>query len=248
MTKISAAPMEVLLFTLLLIAYVKMEESERKQVSRAIYLFGLTGMFLLGFTLLRVYMPGEGALHMVNSSGHFPNQSIEALNLEYFGTFHITSLINTGYSYIFGEDAIRFSFLTYQYGTMLFGEFDYMYFLQKSPSLHLVMQAVLLFALLFPLGLLSFIVQLYRLPLLHKLLFATLLFNLLLILKFIFDYPSLCHTDFRFFVPSFLLLAYMFSKGLEPMFNVKFLAYILKVWIGILVTTEMVFFILLLLS
>jgi hypothetical protein len=244
-TKISAAPMELLLFSLLLVAYVKAEEGTVSMVRKALYLFGVVGLFLLGFTLLRVYLPVEGTFHMVNSSAYFPKQSIEALDLAYFGTFHITSLLNAGYSYVFGHDAIRFSFLTYQYGTMFFGEFDYAYFVNKMPYLLYVMQAVLALGLIFILGFVLFIIRIYRHSLLENLLFVTLLLNLLLILKFIFDYPSVCNTDFRYFVGSFVLLGFFFAKGLEPMYNIKGLRYVINVWVGLLAISEVVFFTLL---
>ena len=249
LTKLSAAPMELLLFVLLLIAYVKAEEeSSSLAVSKSLYLFGLVGMFLLGFTLLRVYLPIEGTFHMVNSSGHFPGQTIQALDTGYFGTFHIGTLVQAGQSHVFGIDAIRFSFPTYQYGTMFFGEFDYAWFIKKSPYLHYVMQAVLAFGLIFVLGLIFFMLRLYRHSLLENLLFATVVLNLLLILKFMFDYPSICNTDFRYFVGSFPLIAFLFAKGLEPIFDIRFLGKILSVWLGILAVSEILFFIFLLLS
>jgi 4-amino-4-deoxy-L-arabinose transferase-like glycosyltransferase len=246
LTKISAAPMEVLLFALLTAAYVKAEEGTLPAVRKALYLFGVVGLFLLGFTLLRVYLPVEGTLHMVNSSGHFPGQTIRALDTEYFATFHIVPLLQAGYSHIFGIDAIRFSFPTYQYGTMFFGEFDYAWFINKIHSLHMVMQAVLALGLIFILGLLLFILRAYRHTLLENLLFVTLLLNLLLILKFMFDYPSICNTDFRYFVGSFVILAFVFAKGLEPLYAVKYIGNVLAGWIVLLAVSEVLFFALLL--
>ena len=243
LTKISAVPMELLLFGLLLVVYVKAEEGNAPTVRKALYLFGVVGLFLLGFTLLRLYLPVEGVFHMVNSSGHFPKQGIEALDTAYFGTFHIGTLIQAGQSYVFGEDAIRFSFPTYQYGTMFFGEFDYTWFLNKNPYLHYIMQAILAFGLIFVLGFLAFIFRLYRHTLLENLLFITLLLNLLLILKYMLDYPSICNTDFRYFVGSFPILAYVFAKGFEPLYQVKFIDKIMYVWVGSLAVSEIVFFI-----
>ena len=243
LTKISAAPLEVLLFALLIAAYLK--EEDISAVRRNLYGFGALGLFLLGFTLLRVYLPVEETFHLVNSSGHFPGQSIKALDLNYFGTFHIGTLIQTGSSHVFGKDAIRFSFPTYQYGTMFFGEFDYTWFLNQSPWLHDVMQAVLALGLVYLLGIAAFILFLYRASLLEKLLFATFLLNLLLILKFMFDYPSVCNTDFRYFVGSFVLLAFFFAKGLASMYRVKFIGYLLNVWLALLAFSELLFFILL---
>lgn len=248
LTKISAAPVELLLFALLLVSYMKAEEGNTSMVRKALYLFGLVGLFLLGFTLLKVYLPVESTFHMVNSSGYFPRQHIETFGMDYFGTFNLPALVHTGYSYIFGDDAIRFSFLSYQYGTMFFGEFDYAYFLGKSTYLHLAMQSVLVLGLLFPLGFMLFAVRSYRLPLLDKLLFATLLLNFLLILKFMFAYPSICNTDFRYFVGSLVLLALVFAKGLEPLYNKKLMGTILKIWITLLAGCEIFFLIFLIMA
>jgi len=248
LTKISAAPMELLLFVLLIAGYFKAGEDNVQAVRRSLYLFGAVGMFLLGFTLLRVYLPIEGTFHMVNSSGHFPGQTIQALDMGYFGTFHIGTLIQAGQSHVFGLDAIRFSFPTYQYGTMFFGEFDYAWFIDKSPYLHYVMQALIALGLIFVLGLIFFILLFYRHSLLENLLFATLLLNLLLVLKFMFDYPSICNTDFRYFVGSFAILAFVFAKGLEPLSGVKFVGKVLYIWLGLLAVSETLFFTLLITS
>jgi hypothetical protein len=211
--------MEVLLFTLLTVAYVKAEEGSLPTVRKALYLFGVVGLFLLGFTLLRVYLPVEGTFHMVNSSGHFPGQQIAALDLGYFASFNVFELFHAAQSYVFGNDAVRFSLPTYQYGTMLFGEYNYENFLKHTPLLRQTMQFILLSALIYPLGLLVFVVTLYKRPLLHQLLFAASFITFLLILKFIFDYPVICNTDFRYFVPVFPLLAWMMAEGLDNLSN-----------------------------
>lgn len=247
MTKISAAPLEVFLFVLLILVYYKGKEGEEGDVKKKLYWFGAIGVFLLGFTLLRVYLPVENTFHMVNSA-KFPNQTIEALNFDYFSTFHFKELILAGQSYVFGEDGIRFSFLTYQYGTMLFGEFDYTYFLNKSPYLKTVMQVVLFSGFLYVLGFIVYVLQLHREPLLHKVFFVIVLLNLALILKFMFAFPSICNTDFRYFVGSFVLFGFIFGKGLESMHNMKIVGNVLNIWVALLAVSEIIFFVLLLVS
>ena len=238
--------MELLLFGLLILAYYQVEDAGRSVLKKKLYWFSALGAFLLGFTLLRVYLPIENVFHMVNSSGKFPGQIIETLNFAYFASFNIVSLFNTGYSHSLGEDAVRYSFLTYQYGTMLFGEFDYTYFLQKSGGLREVMQAILLFGLLYVLGFVMYLIKLHRAPILHKFLFATLLLNLLLILKFMFSFPVVCNTDFRYFVASFILFAFVFAKGLDNIRHTKWLGYMINVLLGLLAVSEVLFFTLLL--
>ena len=248
MTKISAAPMELLLFGLLILAYYQADRHDEIGVKKKLYSFGALGIFLLCFTLLRVYLPVEGTFHMVNSSANYPNQSIEALDMAYFGTFHIATLFNAGYAYVYGEDAIRYSFLTYQYGTMFFGEFDYTYFIQKSEGLKQMMQAILFFGLVYLLGFIAYIIKLSHAPLLHKFLFVTLLLNFLLILKFMFSFPAVCNTDFRYFVSSFVLFAFVFAQGLHFIQSIKWMRKTVNTLFALLVISEILFFGLLLMS
>ena len=242
LTKISALSIELLFFALLILSYRNSLNQENNQLKQKIYIFGLTGMFLLTYTLWRVYLPLDNSFHMVNSSGAYPGQILPPLDLHYFGTFNIFSLFEQSYSYVFGEDSVRYSFLTYQYGTMLFGEFDYTFFINKAPYMREIMQSILLLGLLFMVGFLIFIFQLYKASSLKKILFATLLINFLLIVKFMFDFPSVCNTDFRYFVPSFLLFAYMFAQGIHTLHDFKLLSKIINGLLSLLVLAEVTFF------
>ncbi len=129
---------------------------------------------------------------------------------------------------------------------MFFGEFDYSYFVQKSEGLKEIMQAILLFGLVYVLGFVTYLIKLHRASLLHKFLFATLLLNLLLILKFMFSFPVVCNTDFRYFVASFILFAFVFAKGLDNIRHTKWLGYMINVLLGLLAVSEVLFFTLLL--
>lgn len=218
MTKISAAPMELFLFVLLLAVYIKVNSQEdialRGRVKKNLYIFSLVGVFLLTFTLLRVYLPIEESFHMVNSSANYPRQTIESFGVEYFTSFNIQTLFETGYSHVYGLDDIRYSFLTYQYGTMFFGEFNYSFFIERKEYIDLIMKGILLLGLVYVLGFIVYILQVYKRSFLEILLFLLMTFNLALILKFMFSYPAVCNTDFRYFVPSFVLFAFFFAKGL----------------------------------
>lgn len=252
MTKISAAPLELLFFTLLILVYINVKDKNNDIVSlhlqKKLYIFSIVGVFLLGFTLLRVYLPIENTFYMVNATANYPGQMIHSLGWSYFSTFNIDTLITKGYAYIFGEDSIRYSFMTYQYGTMFFGEFKYDSYMQYYAIFKPIIQAILLFGLIYVLGFISYIVRLYFTSTLHKLIFVTLILNLLLILKFIFTYPVICNTDFRYFVSSFVLFAFIFAQGLSYLiYNNQWVKYILSVIIGLLAVNEVIFFILLLL-
>lgn len=239
MTKISAAPMEILLFSLLLYGYFHVESNKIKQ---KLYIFSLVGMFFLGLTLLKDYLPVENSFHMVNSSESFPGQIIKSLDVSYFGTYNLSTLLSVGYSHVFGEDAIRYSFLTYQYGTMFFGEFKYATYFKNIEGLKEIMQIIFLMGIIYIIGLITYIIKLRSMSLLYKMLFLTVIFNFLLILKFIFSYSVVCNTDFRYFVMSYILFAFIFAKGLEIVSSNKWIRHIINIFLGIIIMSEILFF------
>jgi hypothetical protein len=246
LTKISTAGVELLFFGLLLVTYYHAPKEEEKHLKKMLYTYALVGVFVLGITLLRVYMPIEdgGVFYMVNSA-KFPKQTLESLDFSYFASFHIVDLVTVGQSHVFGVDSIRHSFLTYQYGTMFFGESDYTFFVDRASWIHPVMQSILFLGLIYLLGFLVYLIQLRREPLLYKILFTILSINFILILKFMWMYPSICNTDFRYFVGSFTLLAFVFARGLEYLSFTVVLKKIISGLLGLLVVSELLFFYLL---
>ena len=240
LTKVSAAAFELFLFALLLIAYHQADKNNRNFMDKKLYIFGFIGTFLLSFTLLRLYLPLDSTLYMVNSSADYPNQSIKDFDFSYFGTFHIVELIKSGQSYVFGEDSIRYSFLTYQYGTMLFGEFDYQYFLDRTTFLHISMQSIIVFALLYVLGFISYLIKFKKESIISKLIFTIFVINLILILKFMLQYSSICNTDFRYFVSSFVVFSFIVAQGLSHFTSLR---KPITIVIGLLALSEIVFFI-----
>ncbi len=248
LTKVSTAGIELLFFALLVVRYLKTTQEEEPLARSQLYWYGIVGVFVLSMTLLRLYMPLDESFYMVNSA-KFPKQTIESLDWNYFFSFHLFDLIGVGQSYVFGSDSIRYSFLTYQYGTMFFGEFDYLYFIDKSPLLLYVMKLILLLGLIYPLSFISYLYLLKKEPLLHQLLFLVIVINFVLILKFIFGYPSICNTDFRYFVGSFSVLALVLGKGMKHLacYSIH-TKKIVTVMVGILALGELLFFLVLILS
>ena len=242
LTKISTLSIELLFFTLLLIGYYHATPERTQQLKKQLYLFGLVGIFLLSFTLLHNYLPLDSTFHMVNSA-KFPKQTLDSLGFDYFGTFHLIELIQKGESHVFGLDAIRHSFLTYQYGTMLFGEFDYSYFTNKNGFLHPTMQVIYLLATLFIVGFISYLVNFRKESLISKLLFMTLTINFILVIRFIFLYPSICNTDFRYLVSSFAILAFLFGRGLYYLSGHKVIRRVIQLQLILLILSELLFFI-----
>lgn len=247
LTKLSATPIEIMFIILLLIVFFKTDTKYIKTIQSNMYIFYIVGIFLIGFTLLKSYMPIEDTLHMVNSTGSYPGQEIKNIGLDYFASFHIKDLINVGYSYVFGNDAIRHSFLTYLYGTMHFGESNYSeFFSVESSSIHImIMRAIISLGLIYILGLLIFLYNLRHMQVIYKVFIFILSLNLLLIAKFTIDYPSVCNTDFRYFASAFPILGLIFAIGLEYMRKYSVLRIIFNICIFLLFISNILFFILL---
>jgi len=214
MTKISTAGFELLFFVLLIVGYWQSKADERSMVAQKIVHFSVVGIFLLSFTLFRLYLPLDGSFHMVNSSNHFPGQILPPFSTHYFLSFHITELIQTAQSHVMSMDTIRFSLPTYLYGTMLFGEFDYAWLRERIEHLKITMQLIYFVSLIFVVGAVAFILRCKKEALI-KWLTVLLFVNLLLVIKFFTDYRAVCNTDFRYFVPSFVIIAVVFAYGLE---------------------------------
>jgi hypothetical protein len=215
LTKISTATIELLFFILLLL---------NREYKSQRYIFGVVGVFILSITLWHLYHPLMEKFYFVNSA-KYPKQTIEALDRGYFLSFHIIELFKQSFSYVFGSNEVRFSLPTYQFGTMLFGEFDYKYFIQKDPNIILLMRSIIALSFIYIIGLFSYIIFIYRENLIQKLLFGVFLLNLILIIKFIIDYPSICNSDFRYFVGSWVIIGYIFAKGLTHLFFNRYIKY-----------------------
>jgi hypothetical protein len=182
---------------------------------------------------------------MVNST-KFPKQTIENLDSGYFFSFHLMDLLKQGYSYVFGVDSIRYSFPTYQYGTMIFGEFDYKFFIDRTGFILVVMKSILALGVIYIIGSIGYITHLFKESLINRVLFAVLVINLILILKFVISYPSICNTDFRYFVSSFMIFGYIFAKGLKYLFDYhKWIKYIISSILATLFVDKLIFFYLL---
>ena len=242
LTKVSTVTLELLFLILLVVAYLKNQDSSlSKELQKKLYIYGLVGILVLGFTLLRVYMPLDSTFYVVNA-GKYPGQTLEILDSSYFATFNIIDLIQAGESHITGEDSVRHSFFTYQYGTMFFGEFDYAYFINITHYLSFIMPTILSLGIIYIIGLIGYIIALKNEPILHKILFLIVAINLIMIINFVITYPSICHTDFRFFVGSFSILAFLFARGLEYLSFNLVIKRVISSLLALLAISEVLFF------
>ncbi len=240
-TKLSSVSIVLTFFILLTLAY--MNNYKTALLKSRIYIFSIVGVFILGLTLFRVYLPIENEFRFVNS-GIFAGQEIGVMDINYFFSFNLSKLIELAqsFSYETRSDLVRRSFFTYQYGTMLFGEFDYRHFFTKNPFLKLLIQLIDLIAVIFVAGLISFFLNFLKQSTLIKTLSIILILNLILIIKFAFDYPSICNTDFRYFTPSFLIIGLFIAIGLNHLSNIAtFIKKIVIILISILFILEITF-------
>lgn len=240
-TKLSSVIIVLLFFTLLTLTY--MDNKKTELLKSRIYIFGLVGVFILGLTLLRVYLPVEGEFKFVNS-GIFKGQEIGVMDINYFFSFNLSKLIELAqsYSYESKSDLVRHSFFTYQYGTMLFGEFSYNYLFQKSDFLKLLIQLIQALGVIFVVGLVVFFIKFLKQKLLIKTLALAFLINIALLIKFAYDYPSICNSDFRYYSPSFFIIGLLIAIGLNHLSNIAdFLRKIIIFLVSSLFILEIIF-------
>ena len=238
-TKISTLSFELLLLFVLIVSYLKSQDTTI--IYRYIWIYTITGALTLVLTLWKVYMPLESELfHLVNSSGYFPNQHISALDSSYFLSFHLKELLDASYSYVFGIDAIRHSFMTYQYGTMIFGEFDYSFWDHSSSILRYIREAMILSYLIVPLGLILYIINIHKSFAIEYMLFIALLINISLVIKFLHDYPVICNSDFRYLVASMIPFSYIYAKGLSFVY-IGWFRYILWAFVSLQSISNIIF-------
>lgn len=218
LTKVSSGMISIILFIVLLRKYfVEIQNSADKDlVLLHVKLFAIVILFFLGLSFLRVYLPSTGEFLFVNS-GVFKGQEIKSLDFSYFMSFRIIDLINEGQSYVYDKHfmPVKQSFFTWQYATMLLGEYDF-----KTVMESLVLnKMVYFFSLIYVVGLGAFLYYFKKIPLIIKIFFPIVVINQLLIANFAFSFPSVCNTDFRYNSPAILLWAIVLGSGLYQLYS-----------------------------
>ena len=245
MTKVSAVPLEILFFLLLCMTYIN--EAQHSNTRKKLYIFSIVGIFLFGYTLLRVYLPVEGGFHFVNSSGSFLGQHIPKIDMQFMTYLNVEQLLNMEYIQSYFKDTSLYTFPNHQYRTMFIGEFNYERYVEHVEELKIIIQIIFLLGFVYILGFFAYFRYAITSRSIDKILILIVLFNLLLIFKFVFDYPSLCNTDFRYFVPTFPIIGYVFSQGLNVICFNPMMRYIISIVLGILIMGELAFIFLIIL-
>lgn len=215
LTKVSSGMISIILFMVLVRKYFVADATplDKTRVLLNLKIYAALILVFLGFSFLRVYLPSAGQEFLFVNSGVFKGQEIHHLDLSYFVSFNIFSLINEGQAYVYDTVfmPVKQSFFTWQYATMLLGEYDYKRVFQTLALNRLVY----VFGLICVAGIVAFVVYFRRMPVLLKFFGVVIVINQLLIANFAFGFPSVCNTDFRYNSPTILLWGLIAAYGLQ---------------------------------
>ena len=223
LTKISAALWALFLFIILVRKYLLLLKNEntdnikeKKIVKNRIVVVTLVSLIIFSLSLYRAYLPSTGGFRFVNS-GKIKGQIIVKQDLPYFLSFNISELISKAQAYTYGKhnQKIKQSFPTFQYGTFMFGEYDYRKIRKKHLLFKSLIQLIYLFGLILITGGLAYLFYFKKQPVFIRYLFIVIMVNLILIINFSLMYPSACNTDFRYFIPSFAVISLIIAFGLD---------------------------------
>ncbi len=212
-TKTSSVLLPLFLFAALARDYCERPEG-RERTRHMLRALCVITSFVAGAVVLRAYLPFSSELRFMNG-GIFPNQAIPRIDVGYFFSFNLTDLVRAGEARPFSNDAVRFSFPTTMFGTMLIGEYEYSRFFKAGNTFYLVTQLSILLALLYPIAIVHFFWSWRELTAAARLIVIPVAVNFGLQLYMICRYPSVCNSDFRYFTPSFGCVAIMIGFGLE---------------------------------
>ena len=221
-TKINSLVFIILFTVILFYNYIIETKNQHKNLIKIndlknkILIFGTITVFMVGLTILRVYMPSKHQLLLIKSSV-YEGQQINNRDISYFLSFNIIDLLKEGQAYVYDTkiSSIRQSFLTYQYGTMMFGEYDYKKVFSNIPFAFYLAKIVYLTGIIYLIGFVLFIFKLKKESIIIKFLTAALVINVILVIHLSLSFPSACNTDFRYYAPTFALFGLAFAFGIN---------------------------------
>lgn len=226
LTKINTIILVILFGLILLNTYIIeykkqfIDKNIIKNINKKIFIFISVIFFIMGLTLIRIYLPGKNQFLFVKST-IYAGQEINNRNLLYYFSFNIINLLKEGQSFVYDKTVteIRQSFLTYQYGTMMIGEYNYKNVFKDFPVFIITAQLIYLFGLIYLSGIINFILKFKKENLLIKFLLLTMVLNIILVLQYSLKYPSACNTDFRYYAPTFTIFGLMFAFGINNIYE-----------------------------
>lgn len=222
-TKLSSAAVPFSIFIFLLYrAFTNpaKKESSQKELKRFAW-FSVAFTIVFSIIFFRAYIPEKGEFLFILSAA-FKNQTIESVDTRYFMSFNFLSLFDNAQSHVFGNDEVRFSYPTFQFGTAFFGEYNYTRLHQEHGVTKPLMRAIYLFGLVLLVSFLGYFAFASSMPFIYKGMILMPALNFILNAFAIYEYPSVCNSDFRYHIAIISIFVAIISFGFDKIYN-KFL-------------------------
>ncbi len=215
LTKVSSGLISIFLFGILLYKYfLSSQNSDKERITVHMKIFAVVILFFLGLSFLRVYLPSTHEFFFVDS-GVFSGQAIKRADVSYFFSFHIIDLISEGQAYVYDKvfEALKQSYFTWQYATMLLGEYNY----KRVMDNLMINKMVYATSMIYVTGFLAFIYYFKSMPFIVKMFAFMIAVNQILIMNFVMNYPSACNADFRYNSPTIMMWGSVAAFGLNAL-------------------------------
>ena len=192
----------LLIIILLAILFKNYKKTFRKTAIILVSAVFIIGVLCLLLAFWRAYIPSTGKFDFMESAS-YGGQKTNPENLSYFYTFNFPKLLKEGQSYVFGDKNIARTFPTFLYGSFIFGEYSYNNITDIYPFIKILMQLIIFFGMLLPLGIIFNIFFVKKWDQIDYIFITAFIINLALIISFVFRYPAVCNSDFRYFAGFF---------------------------------------------
>jgi len=210
-TKISAGLLLIIILFALIYKYKQKNDKNILLMSGAVLLIGF---LCFAMALHRAYIPSVKQFRFVESY-KYEHQKTNPESFSYFLDFNFIDLVKEGQSYVFGNESVARTLPTFLYGSFLFGEFNYDNVVNIYPQIKLLMRIIIILGLLFPIGLIVNLFFIKKWDIIDYVSGLGIIINFILIVYFLYKYPSVCNSDFRYFVPSFTGLLIFSGMGIH---------------------------------
>lgn len=209
-TKISGG---ILILLIIFALIYKYKQKNSEYYLKMMFIVFIIGFLCLGSALYRSYIPSTKEFRFVESYSYV-GQRTYPKSFTYFFDFNFIDLKNEAQSYIFGNENVAKTLPTFLYGSFLFGESDYSNVITVVPAMKTLMQIIIFLGLLFPIGIIINFIFIEKWNLIDYISALGSAICLWLIISFLYKYPSVCNSDFRYFSPIFSGLIVLSSLGL----------------------------------
>jgi len=234
-TKVSAG---IIILAILLALILKYYKEKQKIILKAIYFVFLIGFLCLGISFYRAYIPTTREFRFVESYS-YDGQQTDPTRLSYFLSFNFQELLKEGQSFVYGNKNVSRTLPTFLYGSFFFGEYTYDNFTKTYPFMKILMQFIMTVGIILPLGFIINFFYVKKWGIIDYISVFGIAINLLLTISFLYKYPSVCNSDFRYFCPLFLAVLFLSCMGLSRLNEKIKFKFILPVLGFVLISSEL---------